>query len=140
MMSKVMNVVDVKHTSEQEVTLEWTSSAANDMIADATLALLAGIDKSPASVKCKFIARLDSATDACVAVTSGCLHAHVHADACMGPWQKKMGWFLEAHFGPVEPHSEPGHAPELIVRVDGEEVRVDVRSSVSSRGVTECVC
>ncbi|KAN0090868.1 Beta-lactamase-like protein [Tylopilus felleus] len=102
---RVMNVVDVKHTSEQEVTLEWTSSAANDMIADATLALLAGIDKSPASVK----------------LTSGCLHAHVHADACMGPWQKKMGWFLEAHFGPVEPHSEPGHAPELIVRVDGEE-------------------
>ena len=53
MVTKVMSTVDVKHTSEQEVTLEWESSAKNDMIADAALALLAGMDKSPASVKCK---------------------------------------------------------------------------------------
>ncbi len=43
--------VDVKHTSEHELTLEWESSASNDMIADACLALILGIDKSPASVK-----------------------------------------------------------------------------------------
>lgn len=49
-----MGVVDVKHTAEHELTLEWDSSASNDMIADATLALITGIDKSPASVKCKF--------------------------------------------------------------------------------------
>lgn len=55
MVRKVMNAVDVKHTGKQEVTLEWTSSAANDMIADATVALLAGVDKSPASVKRKFL-------------------------------------------------------------------------------------
>jgi cleavage and polyadenylation specificity factor subunit 3 len=48
-----MGVIDVKHTSEHELTLEWDSSASNDMIADATLALITGIDKSPASVKCK---------------------------------------------------------------------------------------
>jgi hypothetical protein len=48
-----MGVVDVKHTQEHELTLEWNSSSSNDMIADSTLALITGIDQSPASVKCK---------------------------------------------------------------------------------------
>lgn len=47
-----MGVVDVKQSQEHELTLEWDSSAGNDMIADSTLALITGIDKSPASVKC----------------------------------------------------------------------------------------
>lgn len=53
-----MGVVDVKQTATQQVTLEWASSADTDMIADATLGLLAGIDTSPASVKCKVFRRL----------------------------------------------------------------------------------
>ena len=52
-LSQVMGAVDVKQTSEHELTLEWDSSASNDMIADSTLALITGIDKSPASVKRK---------------------------------------------------------------------------------------
>lgn len=114
---QVMNAVDVKHTGEQQVTVEWESSGENDMIADATVGLLAGVDKSAASVK--YCSR-DGVTS----------HAHVHADACVGPWQQKMAWFLEAHFGAVG-HSEPGHDPVLVVRVDGEEARVDLMSSVS---------
>lgn len=47
-----MGGVDVKYTQEQELTLEWDSSASNDMIADSCLALIMGIDRSPASVKC----------------------------------------------------------------------------------------
>lgn len=46
-----MGVVDVKHSGEHELTLEWDSGASSDMIADSTLALITGIDKSPASVK-----------------------------------------------------------------------------------------
>jgi len=46
-----MGMVDVKHTAGCELTLEWDSSASSDMIADSTLALITGIDKSPASVK-----------------------------------------------------------------------------------------
>ena len=46
-----MGVVDVKHTDEHELTLEWDSGASDDMIADSALALITGIDKSPASVK-----------------------------------------------------------------------------------------
>ena len=48
-----MGAVDVKLTQEHELTLEWDSSASNDMIADSCLALIMGIDKSPASVKCE---------------------------------------------------------------------------------------
>lgn len=47
-----MGVLDVKYTEEHQLTLEWESSSSNDMIADSTLALITGIDKSPASVKC----------------------------------------------------------------------------------------
>ena len=46
-----MGIVDVKQTGEHELMLEWESSASNDMVADSTLALITGIDKSPASAK-----------------------------------------------------------------------------------------
>jgi cleavage and polyadenylation specificity factor subunit 3 len=49
-----MGAVDVKHTKEDELTLEWESSVTTDMIADSTLALILGIESSPASVKCEF--------------------------------------------------------------------------------------
>lgn len=48
---KVMGAIDVKQIQEHELMLEWDSSATNDMIADSCLALILGIDKSPASVK-----------------------------------------------------------------------------------------
>jgi hypothetical protein len=51
LLHQVMGAVDVKQTAENELTLEWDSSAANDMIADSTLAVITEIDKSPASVK-----------------------------------------------------------------------------------------
>lgn len=50
-----MGAVDVKYVAEHELVLEWDSSAANDMIADSTVALITDIDKSPASVKRMYI-------------------------------------------------------------------------------------
>ena len=50
-----MGIVDAKQTGEHELTLEWESSASNDMVADSTLALITGIDKSPASAKREYI-------------------------------------------------------------------------------------
>ena len=50
-----MGIVDVKQTGEHELTLEWESSASNDMVADSTLALITGIDKSPASAKREYV-------------------------------------------------------------------------------------
>ncbi|KIK98256.1 hypothetical protein PAXRUDRAFT_824052 [Paxillus rubicundulus Ve08.2h10] len=50
-MVRVMDAVDVRHTAEHELALEWEASASNDMIADATLAVIAEMGKSPASVQ-----------------------------------------------------------------------------------------
>ena len=52
-----MGVVDLKLIEEHVLLLEWESSGSNDMVADSTLALIAGIDKSPASVKCTSFSR-----------------------------------------------------------------------------------
>lgn len=49
-----MGAVDIKHTGAHELTLEWESSASNDMIADSSIAVIFGIDTSPASIKCEF--------------------------------------------------------------------------------------
>lgn len=48
-----MGAVDLKHTGPHELTLDWESSASNDMIADSAIAVISGIDRSPASIKCK---------------------------------------------------------------------------------------
>ncbi|KAJ9100469.1 hypothetical protein QFC21_003508 [Naganishia friedmannii] len=48
---KIMQAVNVIHSSEQELTLEWVSSVSNDMIADSVLALLCGIDSNYATIK-----------------------------------------------------------------------------------------
>lgn len=38
--------------------LEWIASASNDMVADSVIAILMGIDQSPASVKCTILRAL----------------------------------------------------------------------------------
>jgi cleavage and polyadenylation specificity factor subunit 3 len=49
--TQVMGAVDLKQTKVTELTMEWVGSSTNDMIADSVLALVLGIDSSPASVK-----------------------------------------------------------------------------------------
>ncbi|KAE8216212.1 hypothetical protein CF327_g537 [Tilletia walkeri] len=48
---RVMDVVDIKQTGTHKLTLEWAASTPNDMVADSAVALLLGVDSSPASVK-----------------------------------------------------------------------------------------
>lgn len=48
---RVMRTVDLKYTGEHEMCIEWMGGSSNDMVADSVLALLMGIDTSPASVK-----------------------------------------------------------------------------------------
>ena len=50
-----MQAVDIKQTGEREISIEWMGGSTNDMVADSVLALLMGIDTSPASVKSKFL-------------------------------------------------------------------------------------
>lgn len=48
---RIMGALDIKQSALHELMLEWVSSINNDMIADSALALLLGVDSSPASVK-----------------------------------------------------------------------------------------
>ncbi|KAI0779663.1 beta-lactamase-like protein [Fomes fomentarius] len=128
---RVMGAVDIKMTREQELTLEWDSSASNDMIADSTLALINGIDKSPASVKLT--------THPHTHVPE---HQHPHADvpeeAAERTRIQRLAWFLEAHFGEVELHmpdeadaipleqGEDALGPSLLVTLDEADAVINL--------------
>ncbi|KAH9946990.1 beta-lactamase-like protein [Amylocystis lapponica] len=134
---RVMGAVDVKQTQEHELVLEWDSSASNDMIADSTLALITGIDKSPASVKMTTQPHAHAHAHAPP-------HRHPHADADAGvPTAavtriQRLAMFLEAHFGEVELHmpeepaepeqGEASHEPSLLVRLDEADALVNLVS------------
>lgn len=57
---KVMGRLDVKQGGQQQVLLEWESSATNDMIADSALALILGIDSSPATIKSRILSKVST--------------------------------------------------------------------------------
>lgn len=166
MLVQVMGAVDIKQTQEQELTLEWDSSASNDMIADSTLALIAGIDKSPASVKCLSFTLLrlhTSLTSTLIVTTNGHSHSHgppdhphPHADNREENAQvtriERLAWFLEAHFGEVELHmptdtapedmeqGEDAHEPSLLVRLDEADATIDLLSMVRLPDSSFCLC
>ncbi|KAJ7346591.1 beta-lactamase-like protein [Mycena albidolilacea] len=124
---RVMGAIDVKQTQEHELTLEWDSSASNDMLADSTLALITGIDKSPASVK--LTSQPHSHSDP---------HSHPHAEREDPVTRiKRLAWFLEAHFGEVELHmpdesqeepeqGEDDNEPSLLVRLDEAVAQINL--------------
>ena len=60
---RVMKSVDIKMAKEDEpqneIILEWMGGSTNDMVADSVLALLVGIDTSPASVKSACVPMVD---------------------------------------------------------------------------------
>jgi len=121
---RVMGILDVKHSQEHELTLEWESSASNDMIADSTLSLVTGIDKSPASVKLTTRPHVHSHDEK---------KEHPHGDQDGGAATTRqlrgLALFFEAHFGEVELHmpetsneepelGEDDNEPSLLVTVD----------------------
>ncbi|TFY70887.1 hypothetical protein EVG20_g2115 [Dentipellis fragilis] len=128
---RVMGAIDVKHTGEHELVLEWDSSAANDMIADSTLALLNDIDKSPASVK------LTANSHSC----NHTQHPHSSHETSTNPMTRiqRLGMFLEAHFGDVEYHmpdeseeAEQGESsagePSFLIQLDEADARINLVS------------
>ncbi|GAA5874775.1 hypothetical protein JCM16303_002978 [Sporobolomyces ruberrimus] len=48
---RIMQTVDVKLSDKHEIAIEWVGGATNDMVADSVLAVVLGIESSPASVK-----------------------------------------------------------------------------------------
>jgi cleavage and polyadenylation specificity factor subunit 3 len=147
-----MAAVDVKHIQEHELMLEWDSSASNDMIADSTLALITGIDKSPASVKRTniLVSQFSDATDwnHLTVTTQPHSHSHPHADLHDETSDvvriQRLAMFLEAHFGEVELHmpeetmepeqGEDSTEPSLLVRLDEAYASISLVSMVRSLG------
>lgn len=56
---RIMETVDVKHVDKHALAIEWVGGVTNDMIVDSVLAVVLGIDGSPASVKRECSLRLD---------------------------------------------------------------------------------
>ncbi|KAF9522663.1 beta-lactamase-like protein [Crepidotus variabilis] len=132
---RVMGIVDVKQTAEHELTLEWESSSSNDMIADSTLALITGIDKSPASVKLTTNSHSHSYEHS----DPGHVHPHANPEGEASSVMRiqRLAMFLEAHFGEVELHmpepDEDAELPEderrqpaLLVELDHAEAEINL--------------
>ena len=151
-----MGVIDVKHTQEHELTIEWESSSSNDMIADSTLALITEIDKSPASVKRMFYFPFITCTKVLIRCSIGRevttnakshSHSHPHADfedeSSSVTRIQRLGMFLEAHFGDVELHmpeinpdepAEDGNEASFWVRLDDAHAQISLISMVIYHG------
>jgi len=148
-----MGAVDVKHTKEHELTLEWNSSASNDMIADSTLALITGIDRSPASVKCTSLCFFPRFLLKPPSQVTNQPHSHSHSEdkhhqhphANEQEEMKRVGkiaMFLEAHFGDIELHmpeetsaedaeqGEDEHDASLLVQLDEADATVNLATLV----------
>lgn len=91
---RVMQAVDIKAAGKFELAIEWVGSVTNDMVADSVIALVLGVDGSPASVKSasRFSCPPEyrSLTLFCTAETSSgpgshCSHRHPHAEPSPPP-------------------------------------------------------
>ncbi|KIJ34225.1 hypothetical protein M422DRAFT_52098 [Sphaerobolus stellatus SS14] len=135
---QVMGAINIKQTGPHELTLEWESSASNDMIADSTIAVIHGIDHSPATVKM---------------ITHPHKRHQLHANAAeedliTSKIKHLLMLFLMSHFGDVklstgdedvEMHDEKtewdqlengeehsSSRPCILINVDGAEATIDL--------------
>ncbi|RXK41235.1 endoribonuclease YSH1 [Tremella mesenterica] len=120
----IMNSIKLVRISETVAELRWESGTSNDMIADSALAILLGIDSSPATVKL---------------TANPHPHSHSHTDhstlqETSEPSTKDeistLHMFLSAHFGDVTFHPAGSGEEELtlVVRVDSSQARLDLIS------------
>lgn len=152
---RVMKCVDLKlgGGDGREITMEWTGGSTNDMIADSVLALLMGIDTSPASVKSKhtFPGYIGCSKAHPFHFTETSVHGHHHhADqeenyvltSSIHPDTPshidRLIAFLHSHFGTVEflaPEDvnaeirKESHAKGEHLQEDEEEKKLDTASS-----------
>lgn len=144
----MMNSVQLSQVSTTVAELRWSSNTSNDMVADSALALLLGIDSSPATVKRKF-----THMSPLIVVTSNPhphshshshSHRHAHEHATNGGTEvvvvkplderfERLQRFLTAHFGEVTvPARDDDEGLWVIdIHVDELTARLDLISMVS---------
>lgn len=135
---RVMENVDLKKLEHQQILMEWVGGSLSDMIADSVLALLLGMDHSPATVKCKPVCELDDAlyTDVSFAAVTTSPHHHSHehtADKKVAPDQPspadevamaqldRLIAFLDTHFGAIELLAPSASLAAQLSSAKGEE-------------------
>ena len=139
-----MNAVQLSQVSTTVAELRWESNTSNDMIADSALALLLGIDSSPATVKRKsgLPMRLTIVTSNPHPHSHSHSHSHAHSHAVTNGENgdasdtedfERLRRFLTAHFGDVSMPSEDDDDALLVIdiKVDNLEARVDLITMVS---------
>ncbi|KAI8577602.1 hypothetical protein K450DRAFT_212694 [Umbelopsis ramanniana AG] len=128
---RILDTVDIKKLNDKpnQITLEWVGNAMNDMVADSVLAVILGIDSSPASVK---------------VTHSPHSHSHGHAkitelegeDEDMGQTHDELDdhheqefasvtTFLKKHFGDIDVDEKE---KKVMIKMDGMEASVDCLS------------
>ncbi|SPQ20526.1 0d1634ed-d991-4e47-a446-4971dd9a1ab7 [Thermothielavioides terrestris] len=94
----VMGCVTVRYRTSGEVELEWEGNMLNDGIADAVMAVLLGIESSPAAVKRSASKHPHShATDSSSPITLPT--RNLHANLTPADRLERLMLFLEAQFG-----------------------------------------
>ncbi|KAL2139314.1 hypothetical protein VTI28DRAFT_5351 [Corynascus sepedonium] len=112
----VMGCVTVRYRASGEVELEWEGNMLNDGIADAVMAVLLGIESSPAAVKRS--ASKHSHSHDPIPSDSDIIslpHRNLHANLSPEERLERLMMFLEAQFGAdnVSPIAEPKSPPEI---------------------------
>ncbi|KAK4042041.1 beta-lactamase-like protein [Parachaetomium inaequale] len=113
----VMGCVTVRYRASGEVELEWEGNMLNDGIADAVMAVLMGIESSPAAVKRSASKHSHSHSHADSAAADAAIttlpHRNLHVSLSPEERLERLMMFLEAQFGAdnVSPIAEPKLPP-----------------------------
>lgn len=100
-----MKTLAVQETGVFELTLEWTSSPRNDMVADAVIAFLLSAQGNPLSLEeCRHFLQPTSVnlTENAVAMTEHRTHTTITARNFAETNLERVKTILQAHFGKVE--------------------------------------
>lgn len=147
----VMGCVTVRCLDNGEIDLEWEGNMLNDGIADAVMAVLLGIESSPAAVKRKYIASTVLYTDKLTSVPgSAAKHSHSgdmvelpkrNPFANLSPDDRfeRLCMFLEAQFGGdnVAPVAEPKLPPVSEIDSKEKEKKEDADGSDESMELSD---
>ncbi|CAZ83176.1 unnamed protein product [Tuber melanosporum] len=109
---KIMDTVTVR-CRKGYVELEWVGNMLNDGIADATAAVLMGLETSPAAVRHSSTSHIHTHSSTLSEIPETSPHAHIrHSDRI-----EQVLTFLEAQFGdcvtPLPPGSQPASSTTL---------------------------
>ncbi|PWN39753.1 Metallo-hydrolase/oxidoreductase [Ceraceosorus guamensis] len=125
---RVMGAVDIKQDNRPgEIVLEWKGSASNDMVADSAVALLLGVDSSPASVRLTTHPHSHSHDEKS--------HAESAEEVLLLERTEEVASYLDGYFGDVEETFVGGDedekmevdqaSAEPVVKEEVQEIKTD---------------